>query len=103
VEGDKLSVPQWGVTLSAPLPHRSIEWVGIRAHDLRPATEPGENVFPYEVVKTVEEPFAMVMMIRVAGTEGETIRWELSKEAYQALPAGNLVYFPPEALLCLTR
>lgn len=103
VEGETVVVPQWGVTLTAPIPKREVAWAGIRAHFLEPANAPGENVFPYEVVRTVEETFSYVLMIRTAGTNSEPLRWELSKEAYRALPDTGLVRIPPEALLLLTK
>ncbi len=101
VEQGTVSVPQWGMTLSAPLPDRSVKWAGIRAQSLEPAEAPGKNVFPYEVVKTIEDTFSYVLLIRKAGTEGEPLQWELSKEAYRALPDTGLVRLPPEALLLL--
>lgn len=103
VEAGRVDVPQWGLTLTAPLPDRKVAWAGIRASFLEAAEAPGENVFPYEVVKTVEDTFSYVLLIRKQGFEGTPLRWELSKEAYRALPESGLVRLPPGALMLLTE
>ncbi len=103
VSAGRVEVPQWGLTLTAPLPDRQVAWAGIRAHFLEAAEEPGENVFPYEVVRTVEDTFSYVLLIRKRGFEGPSLRWEMSKEAYHTLPANGLARLPPEALMLLTE
>ena len=101
-EKGRVEVPGWGLTLTAPDPGREVNCVGLRAHYLKGADAPGENVFRYQVAAAIEDTFSMILMIRPADQPQATpIRWELSKADYAALPTGNLVCIPPEALLPL--
>ena len=53
----------------------------------------------YQVVTAIEDTFSVILMICPAGRpQARPIRWELSKADYAALPPGQLVYVPPEAL-----
>lgn len=100
--GGRVEVPSWGLILAAPAPDREVNCVGLRAHYLKGADTPGENVFRYQVVSAIEDTFSMILMIRPADRpQAVPIRWELSKADYAALPTGNLVCIPPEALLPL--
>ena len=101
-EGDRVTVPDWGLTLAARHPGREVNCVGLRAHYLRGADRLGENVFRYQVDATIEDTFSFILMIRPADRpQAVPIRWELSKADYAALPPGQLAYIPPEALLPL--
>ena len=98
-----LEVPEWGLSLSAPAPGRPADCVGLRAHYLQGVKQPGENVFRYEVVSSIEDTFSVILMIRPADApQAQPIRWELSKADFAALPPGRLVRIPPEALMPLT-
>ena len=97
----RVAIPGWGLTLTGP-DDRAVGHVGIRAHDFRPAGGPGENVFPYEVLRTIEDTFSFILVIRPVGApEDCAIRWELSKEDYRALPEQKLLHVPKEKLLLL--
>ena len=97
-----LEVPEWGLSLSAPTPGRPADCVGLRAHYLQGVKQPGENVFRYEVVSSIEDTFSVILMIRPADApRAQPIRWELSKADFAALPPGRLVRIPPEALMPL--
>ena len=101
--GHHLEVPEWGLSLSAPAPGRPADCVGLRAHYLQGVKQPGENVFRYEVVSSIEDTFSVILMIRPADApQAQPIRWELSKADFAALPPGRLVRIPPEALMPLT-
>lgn len=102
VSGGRISVPQWGVTLSSSLPDRPVKWAGIRAQALEPAEAPGENVFPYQVVKVIEDAFSSTLLIRLAGSKGTMLQWEVSRSAHPSLLNTGLIRLPPEALLLLT-
>ena len=93
----------WGRTLRAPVQEgRTVRHLGIRAHQLQCVTEPGENVFAYEVVQTIEDTFSFILMIVPKGIDGaQPLRWELSKQDYRQLPDSGLVYLPPEEILLL--
>ncbi len=96
-----VTIPAWGLTLTAPAGGTG-DHVGLRAHSLTPATEPGENVFPYEVVSITDDAFSVILMIRPADhPQAHPIRWDLPRQGYAALPPGHLVRVPPEALLPL--
>lgn len=102
--GGRLTVPEWGLTLTAPDPGRPICKVGIRAHYIKGVSQPGENVFSYEVVSSIEDTFSVILVIRPTGApEGAAIRWELSKADHAALPPGGLAHIAPEDLLLLER
>lgn len=97
-----VTIPEWGLSLRAPDPGRPVDCAGIRAHFLRGAAEPGENVFRYEVVSAIEDTFSLILMIRPADCpQARPIRWELSKQDYAALPEGNLAEIRGEDILLL--
>jgi len=96
-----LDVPQWGLTLSPPRV-TPVNYIGIRAHDLLPALNPGINTFPYEILQRIEDTFSMILMIRPKGGSGAPLRWELSKEQYRCLEQCPFVSVAPEKILMLT-
>lgn len=100
----RVSIPEWGLELAAPDPGRPVSRVGLRAHMIRGAAQPGENVFSYEILSAIEDTFSIILVIRPAGApERAAIRWELSKADHAALPPGALAYVAPEDLLLLER
>lgn len=101
VEGNRVSVPGWGVELTVPQ-GRPAAFAGIRSHDMVPAAAPGPNTFPYEVVQTIEDTFNYILMIRPRGSGAPVpLRWEMTRAEYAALPPGKLVRLPPEKVLLL--
>lgn len=100
--GETVAAPAWGLTLRGVDPGRPANCLGVRAHYLQGAAEPGENVFRYEIQCVIEDTFSIILMIHPADApQAQPIRWELSKADYAALPPGQLAYIPPEALLPL--
>lgn len=98
-----VTVPDWGLTLTGPREGQG-NCLGLRAHYLKGSAAPGENVFRYEVISAIEDTFSTILMIRPADhPQAQPLRWELSKEDYAALPPGNLVCIPPQALMPLTE
>ena len=98
----RVTVPEWGLTLAAPDPGRPVSCAGIRAHFFKGVEQPGKNVFHYEVFSAIEDTFSVILMIRPDGAaENAALRWELSKDDYAALPAGNLACIAPEDVLLL--
>ena len=98
----RVTVPEWGLTLAAPDPGRPVSCAGIRAHFFKGVEQPGKNVFHYEVLSAIEDTFSVILMIRPDGAaENAALRWELSKDDYAALPAGNLACIAPENVLLL--
>ena len=48
------------------------------------------------------DTFSYLVMIRRAGHEAASIRWELPKEEWRAIEAPRLsVYFPPEKIMLM--
>ena len=96
-----VSIPAWGLTLQGA-DDRAVGHVGVRAHDFAPVSQPGENTFPFEVIRTIEDTFSYILVVRPVGAPSDcALRWELSKEAYAALPAEPLLSIPKEKLLLL--
>ncbi len=97
----------WGVTLSAarPLPS-ALTHVGVRAHQLRPAGEDGENVIPCRVERVVDNRFSTIVMLSTpgGGRDRALLRMELEGEGGCALSRGapTSVYLDPADLLLLT-
>lgn len=103
-EGGGVTALDWGVTLQTAGPvDPEVRYVGIRANHLTPATEPGENVFAYEVVREIEDVFDMILMIRpVDGPASAQIRWELPKQTWAAIRDWDrLLCMPKDKLLLL--
>lgn len=100
-EDGRIAVPAWGLALQSA-DARPVGHIGIRAHDFLPASCAGENVFSYEVLRTIEDTFSFILVVRPVGApEDCALRWELSKEAYRALPEQKLLHVPKEKLLLL--
>ncbi|MCI8593761.1 MAG: ATP-binding cassette domain-containing protein [Oscillospiraceae bacterium] len=98
----RVFVPAWGLTLEGR-DDRPVTHVGIRAHDFQSAKISGENTFPFEVVRTIEDTFSFILMVRPRGAaEDCSLRWELSKEEFRALPKDGLLCIPKEKLLLLS-
>jgi molybdate transport system ATP-binding protein len=97
-----VTAPNWGLTLRAADSGRPVTGLGVRAHYIKGAAEPGDNVFRYEVLSAIEDTFSVILMICPQGGSREhPIRWELSKSDYAALPSKDLAYVAPEDLLLL--
>lgn len=97
-----LLATDWGLTLTTenPIPEEAA-FVGIRAHDIRPARKNDPNSFRLRVAQRVENPFSqIVMLVKDAGEKGRSggysgrgpdlnggesgtgrswLRWELAK------------------------
>ena len=94
----------WGMELSVS-GGQTGEVVGLRRHYAVLADAPGPNTYEMERVSVTEDPFEYILFLRRPGfTGGEPFGWALSKEAYRALPAGNLfLRFPDESLMLLRK
>ena len=75
---------------------------GLRGHHLELAEGPGVNAFEMEVTDVIEDTFEYVLQVRRKGSHGIPLSWMLSKEAYRALPQGDLfLRLPPERIMLL--
>lgn len=94
----------WGLYLkTSEEPPPGTRYTGIRAHFLEPRDRAeGENVFPMEVVRVIEDTFSFIVMVRPPGQAAAPIRWELAKKAWHDFLGRELfLYFPPEAIMLL--
>lgn len=80
-----------------------VQYAGIRAHFLEPREDAaGENVFPMEAVRIIEDTFSYIIMVRPKGTKATPLRWELEKKQWQKLAGKELfLYFPPEQIMVM--
>lgn len=93
--GSRFLAVDWGAELDAgrTIP-AGTAYVGVRAHYVRPADGPGENVIPAKVERVVEDVFSTIVMMKTpGGCEGaQRLRLELPKERWAAI-AGREDYF----------
>ena len=103
VDKEMVRAVDWQMAFRVP-GCRTGNCVGIRAHDLQLAQSPGENVYPYELVRRLEEPFQSVLQIRRADSDGAaTLEWMIPREFAAQVPDHGLVRFPPEAIMVLQK
>lgn len=97
------TVEGWGLRLPAEKLPAEAKYMGIRARKIRPALEPGGNVYPYEIVEEIPGAFSDILMIRLEQGK-EPLRWELTKDNREKLSGKpQLVHFPEDAVLYLTE
>ena len=86
-EGESVFLPDWGVMLDCgrTVPP-GVRRVGIRAHFVRPGD--GENAFPCQVVRVVEDVFNTIVILRPEGAAADAppLRMELDKMEWRAWP-----------------
>lgn len=89
----------WDMILEVPALAPDVKAVGIRMHDIRHG--PGKNGFRCRVAEEIENPFSYTVMLR-ASPAAAPVGWEMNKEIWQKLRAGEVdICLPPEALLLL--
>ncbi len=89
-QGERVFLPEWGITLDCgqPVP-AGVRRVGVRSRFIRPGT--GENAFPCEVVRVVEDVFTAIVILRPerAAPDAPPLRIEMDKMAWRACPRGE--------------
>lgn len=103
VKEHTLFASDWGreLTLSAPAAEDTA-WVGIHARHLRPACGQTANLLTCQVLRTVEDAFSTVILLRPLGAQA-VLHMEMSKEdwpAYEGQDQLNIC-LPPEHLMPL--
>jgi molybdate transport system ATP-binding protein len=87
--GTQISVPDWGVELKIDEERHDINFAGIRANYIVPASAVPQDAvavsFPFEIVDEIEDTFTSILMVRKTGTELPPIRWEMRKKDREAL------------------
>jgi molybdate transport system permease protein len=108
----RIRAEEWSCILTAPESlSADIEYVGIRAHDLRFGEQSGgENTFPCWTVATVESPFETTLYLRLHAppADGDAVHLEaeISREDWATLarkPQPWYVSLDPDRLLFLKR
>ena len=98
-------VPDWGLELqTCGIIENDMKFAGIRAHNLMPCDSLDlPNAFEFEVVKTIEDHFSLILAIRKKNSSGsQTIRWEIDRDKYEKIKSSpKYVYIPPENVLLL--
>ncbi|SDG02808.1 molybdate transport system ATP-binding protein [Selenomonas sp. WCT3] len=107
LDNQHVRADDWQVDLLATNVPAKSKYVGIRAHFLKFRPGPGENTIPVDIVQVIEDTFSMLVMVRKAGSDGKTIRCELSKQEWQEWQqwqeTGKPIYLhlPPEKIMVL--
>ena len=104
----RVRATDWGVELQCarPVPD-DVQYVGVRAHYVKPVTEPGENVLACRVTRVTQELFTTAVMLRPDNAPDNGIytllRTEMPKKAWNTLgnPETLLVRIDPHDILLL--
>lgn len=106
LDAHHIRAEDWQLTLNVTDGEpQCVAYAGLRAHFLEyreGAENPQNNIFSMEVTDVIEDTFSYLVMIRRAGHEASSIRWELPKEEWRAIEAPRLsVYLPPEKIMLM--
>ena len=87
--GTKIAVPDWGIELTLEKPRHDIQYAGIRANHIVPASSARKEdiaaSLSFEIVNEIEDTFTVILMVRKQGTNLPPIRWEMRKKDREAL------------------
>ena len=100
---DKIFATDWQIelTVNKKIP-ADLKFIGIHANFIEYVSAAGENIFPVEVVKEIEDTFSIIVMVRAKGTNGSLIRWEVPKNFPRRLDGGELyVKIPADKIIFL--
>ena len=102
-----VSTVDWALTFNtggrAP---EDIGFIGVRAHDFVLSDEDSHpNSFEFEVLSTLRDTFSYILMIRKKGfSDGKPLRYEMSRESYEALKSiPRYAYIPEHKILYLDK
>lgn len=102
-EGDSLTVPQWGMTLTCPGVSPSVRRAGIRARRVVPGIPGAVNAVPCTVDRVVEDVTSTVVLLRPEGAlpEAPPLRMELEPQVWADLgaPSRLVASVAPEDIL----
>jgi len=90
VHGTQVLVPDWGIEFEIGEQLQEIQYAGIRANYILPASSIANKddiaaSFPFEIVNEIEDTFTNILMVRRQGTDLPPIRWEMRKKDREAL------------------
>ena len=100
-ENGKVWATDWDMELTVPNLPENITAVGIRMKTIR--FGPGENGCRCRVVEEIENPFSYtVMLVPLHSKCAVPIGWELQKDEWEKVRAGEVeIHIPAEAILLL--
>lgn len=104
--GSDIRLPDWNLTLHCgrPVPPDT-RVAGIRSHHLRPSDGTEENQIPCTVVRTIDDVFGVIILLRPenAVSDAPLLRMELSRELWQAWASARriTVSVSPQNILLL--
>ena len=88
----------WGLELESLLPVEDQNYAGLRMHHLTPA----EGGHPFEVIRTLENPFSFTVFLRPEGKDVPGLAWETDKETWLAHRGRRIsLEISPEHILLL--
>jgi|LSQX01.2.fsa_nt_gb molybdate transport system ATP-binding protein len=86
------------------------EYAGIRSHDIAWAGHansgnPPENVYRFDVLDEIENPFSYTVILRAQGqSDAEPMQWDMDKPAWERIRTPSVdVCLPPMSILLLKK
>jgi molybdate transport system ATP-binding protein len=106
LDGNLVEALDWGTVLRVSKPvGQDAAYVGIRAHYLRPVSQPGENTVECTVERIIEDVFSVVVMLKTPGGKSgySKLRLETGKDKLTSFAKANkiMVYMDPKDLMVL--
>ena len=98
ISDNKFFAEDWALTLSANKIPDDLRFAGIREDFL--STDAGENIFPFKVVRVVEDIAAFDVVVR---GEGAPLVWRTNKNRRPNIGDEIFLCLPPEKIFLLTR
>ena len=100
MEDGRIRAADWGIALSAPFEMDGVDFVGIRARDIRLGG--GENAVECRVAEILENPFSRTILLTPPGAAGSAIALNLDGAARHGTQGDRMtVSLPAGALLPL--
>lgn len=101
ISEDKIFAIDWQITLTTnkKIPD-DLKFIGIRSDFLENVSIEGENIFPVEVVKKIEDKFLNIFMLKIKNSEGNFIRCKLPKDFNSDI---HFIKIPADKIIFLNR
>lgn len=102
ISEDKLFAEDWQLTLTAKKIPDDLKFIGIHDHNLELRATAGENTFPFEIVRLVEDSSHFLLMVRVPNSDALPIRWQVNKK-FRRADSELFLHIPAEKIILLNR
>lgn len=104
-DGNIVTIPQWGVKLTAEHFCTDAAFVGLRSHKLHPCCENEQNAICCTLVRVMDNVFSVILILRPDGSapDAPALRAELPKERFSGAVPGSKVFvsIAPKDILIL--